>query len=228
MATKPDDDFEFEIETDDAPPVPESDDKPEIEVEDDTPEQDRGREPMPKEIVDEVIFNSQSLRDRLLLELQSRCGARIGEVLKIRVKDVDGRKIVIHDPKSGKDVEVVFMPEPVANRLKDYIEAAGLTEEDRIFDFSYGTARAIIKDAPIWVLDEPTEGLDRITAQLMMKALHRLTEGRTLLLITHRLVDLHRMDKIVMLERGRIIAQGCHDSLLKGQTRYAALHESIL
>jgi integrase/recombinase XerD len=104
------------------------------------------RKIVPKEIIDEVIFNSQSLRDRLLLELQSRCGARIGEVLKIRVAHVADRKIVIHGPKSGKDVEVVFMPEPVGNRLKDYIEAAGLTEEDRIFDFSYGTARAIIKE----------------------------------------------------------------------------------
>ena len=53
MATQPDDDFEFEFETDEAP-ASEADSKPDIEIEDDTPEQDRGREPMPKEIVEEL------------------------------------------------------------------------------------------------------------------------------------------------------------------------------
>jgi ATP-binding cassette subfamily C protein CydC len=77
-------------------------------------------------------------------------------------------------------------------------------------------------------LDEPTEGLDRITEQQVMKSLYDLTAGRTVLLITHRLMDLHRMDKILMLERGRIIEQGSHEALLKGNTRYAALQKSIL
>lgn len=88
-------------------------------------------------------------------------------------------------------------------------------------------ARAILRDAPIWVLDEPTEGLDRITERQVMRKLYDLTADRTVLLITHRLVDFHRMDNIVMLERGRIIEQGSHEALLKGKTRYAALQASI-
>lgn len=88
-------------------------------------------------------------------------------------------------------------------------------------------ARAILRDAPIWVLDEPTEGLDRITEQQLMNNLYNLTADRTVLLITHRLVDFHRMDNIVMLERGRIIEQGSHEALLKGNRRYAALQASI-
>jgi ATP-binding cassette subfamily C protein CydC len=87
-------------------------------------------------------------------------------------------------------------------------------------------ARAILRDAPIWVLDEPTEGLDRITEQRVMKSLYDLTAGRTVLLITHRLVDLQRMDNILILERGRIIEQGSHEELLKGNKRYAALQAS--
>jgi len=102
------------------------------------------REIIAKGLIDEVIFNSKNLRDRLLLELQSRCGARIGEVLNIRVRDIDERKITVHNPKSGKETEVIFMPEQVANRLKTYIQEQGLREEDRVFNFCYGTARTLI------------------------------------------------------------------------------------
>ena len=56
-----------------------------------------------KEIIDEIIFKAVSLRNRLLLELMARGGMRIGEVLKIRPMDVDNRKIILHDTKSGKE-----------------------------------------------------------------------------------------------------------------------------
>jgi len=94
------------------------------------------REIIPKEVIDEVIFNSKNLRDRFLMELQPRCGARIGEALNIRVKDIEGRKIIVHNPKSGKESEVIFMPEQLANRLKTYIQKKGLREHDRVFPFN--------------------------------------------------------------------------------------------
>ncbi len=84
-------------------------------------------------------------------------------------------------------------------------------------------ARAVLHDAPIWVLDEPTEGLDRITEQQLMTALEELTVGRTLLLITHRMVGLERMDRIVLLEAGRVVARGTHQELLGSSPRYASL-----
>ncbi len=89
-------------------------------------------------------------------------------------------------------------------------------------------ARAILHNAPLWVLDEPTEGLDTITERKMMGALKELTAGQTLLLVTHRLVDLHWMDEIVVLDRGRVVARGTHADLLKDNKRYAALHMKIL
>ena len=88
-------------------------------------------------------------------------------------------------------------------------------------------ARTMLHDAPVWVLDEPTEGLDSITEQQFMRELKRKTMDRTLLLITHRLTDLHWMDNIVMLDRGRVAAQGTHEELLKHNSRYAALHMQI-
>ena len=102
------------------------------------------REVISKALIDEVIFNSQSLRNRLILELQCRCGARVGEVLNIRGRDINGRKIIVHNPKSGKEREAIFMPEQVADRLKAYIQEKGLREQDRVFNLSYATARKMI------------------------------------------------------------------------------------
>ena len=85
------------------------------------------------------------------------------------------------------------------------------------------SARAILHDGPLWVLDEPTEGLDPITEKNMMQALKRQTAGRTLLLITHRLLDLDWMDHILMLDHGRVIARGSHAELLKKQRAICGL-----
>jgi integrase/recombinase XerD len=98
-----------------------------------------------REIVEELIYNTQTLRDRLILELQARCGLRIGEALKIKVSDVMDRKLVLKEPKSGKESEVAFMPEQIAKRLHDYIQQEDLTPGDRIFPICYSTARALIR-----------------------------------------------------------------------------------
>ena len=88
-------------------------------------------------------------------------------------------------------------------------------------------ARAMLHDAPLWALDEPTEDLDTITASKIMQAIRKHTAKRTLLMITQRLVDLDWMDHIVMLEQGRVIGQGTHENLLKYNERYASLHMEI-
>lgn len=98
-----------------------------------------------KEKIDEIIYRTQNPRDRLLLELQARCGLRVGEVLKIRPRDISGRKITIEGPKSGKTAENAFMPEPVANRLQKYIAQMNIPEDAPIFKLSYTGARCIVK-----------------------------------------------------------------------------------
>ena len=88
-------------------------------------------------------------------------------------------------------------------------------------------ARAILRDAPIWVLDEPTEGLDRATERHIMETLFEVTSGKTVLLITHRLVGLGRLERILVMEDGRIVEQGTHAELLQDRTRYAILQAGI-
>lgn len=66
-----------------------------------------------KDLVDEIIFRTINSRNRIMLELMARGGMRIGEVLKITPSDMDDRKLIIREPKSGKGTEVVFIPQKV-------------------------------------------------------------------------------------------------------------------
>ncbi len=76
-------------------------------------------------------------------------------------------------------------------------------------------ARALLKDAPILILDEATANLDAVTEREVLQALFPLMEGRTTLMITHRLVGLERMDEVMVLQGGRVVERGRHDELLR-------------
>jgi integrase len=93
------------------------------------------------------IFKTTNPRNRIMLELMARGGRRVGEVLKIRPIDVQDRKITLPDPKSGKESEVVFIPQKVADRLKDYIKEKGIKPEQRFFPITYNAARVMVKKA---------------------------------------------------------------------------------
>lgn len=84
-------------------------------------------------------------------------------------------------------------------------------------------AQAVLRDAPIWLLDEPTEGLDSTNERALMDTLLALTRARTMLLITHRPVALDQLDRIAILEQGRIVEEGRHHDLLKANGRYPQL-----
>ncbi len=103
------------------------------------------RKILDKELVDELIYSTSSTMDRLILELQARCGLRIGEVLKLRADDVTDRKLLIREPKSGKESETAFMPEQIAKRLAEYITEDKIGPDDRLFPVCYTTVRALIK-----------------------------------------------------------------------------------
>jgi ATP-binding cassette, subfamily B, bacterial len=81
-------------------------------------------------------------------------------------------------------------------------------------------ARAIVKNAPILILDEPTSSLDAISEEIVFSALRRLRAGRTTMVIAHRLSTVRDADRILVLDGGRIAAQGRHDELLKASQLY--------
>jgi len=85
-------------------------------------------------------------------------------------------------------------------------------------------ARALLKDSPILILDEPTIALDAETEHLLMEAVERLTKGRTTFIIAHRLSTIRRANRIVVLDQGQIVEIGTHEQLLVRGGIYARFH----
>jgi integrase/recombinase XerD len=100
-----------------------------------------------KEVVDEVIFRTIKPRNRLILELMARGGMRISEVLQLTPSDIEDRKLTLRAPKSGKERELVFIPQKVADRLREYISAKKIEADQRIFPISYTAGRRVVNKA---------------------------------------------------------------------------------
>ncbi|HEV8397374.1 MAG TPA: ATP-binding cassette domain-containing protein, partial [Vicinamibacterales bacterium] len=87
-------------------------------------------------------------------------------------------------------------------------------------------ARALLKDAPIVILDEATSNLDSISEVKIQAALERLTRGKTTFTIAHRLSTLRAADLILVVDRGTVVASGSHESLLHGNDLYRELWDT--
>lgn len=86
-------------------------------------------------------------------------------------------------------------------------------------------ARILLQQTPIVILDEPTVGLDSITERKLLETIFKSLEGKTIIWITHHLIGVEWMDRVVFIENGKVKMEGSHKELLKREKRYQALYE---
>ncbi len=112
--------------------------------------------------------------------------------------------------------------EKLSNGYNTYVGERGVKlsggERQRI-----AIARAMIKDAPVLILDEATSSLDSISEQYIQEAFNELMKGKTTIVIAHRLSTIQKMDRIIVLEGGKIVEEGTHKELLDKNGQYADL-----
>jgi ATP-binding cassette subfamily B multidrug efflux pump len=89
-------------------------------------------------------------------------------------------------------------------------------------------ARVMLKDAPILLLDEATSALDSEVESVIQSSLYRLMEGKTVIAIAHRLSTIAAMDRLIVMDKGRIVEEGTHQALIESRGLYARLwsHQS--
>jgi subfamily B ATP-binding cassette protein MsbA len=177
----------------------------------------------------EIVIDGTDIRDAKLASLRSHIALVTQEVILFNDTIIDN----IAYGGTGFDRERIEAAAHAAYAHDFIIERGGYDTliGERGIKLSGGErqrvaiARAILKNAPILVLDEATSALDTQSERLVQRALSNLMQGRTTIVIAHRLTTIHRADKIVVLDRGRVADIGTHEQLMSRGGIYRDLYE---
>jgi ABC-type multidrug transport system fused ATPase/permease subunit len=177
-----------------------------------------------------VRIDGVDLRDYKFLALRDQIGYVLQETIlfagSVRDniaygrKDVTEAQILEAAKLANADEFIQRMPHGYDTMVGERGDTLSGGQRQRI-----GIARAIVRNNPILILDEPTAALDTESEQLVMEALERLMKGRTVITIAHRLSTIRDADKIVVLKGGVVAEEGTHDELLARNGVYAELYK---
>jgi len=167
--------------------------------------------------VDVRRYSIRSLRERIAIVPQDPVlfSGTIAENLRYGRLDATMEDIVEAARAAHADEFVSHLPKKYETQIAE--AGAGLSGGERQ---RLSVARAILKNAPILILDEPTSSLDSISEEIVFEALRKLRAGRTTIVIAHRLSTVRDADSILVLDGGRISARGRHEELLKRSGLY--------
>jgi ATP-binding cassette subfamily B protein/subfamily B ATP-binding cassette protein MsbA len=168
-------------------------------------------------------FKLESLRDRMNVVLQDTL------LLRRSIRD----NIAFGRPDATQeDVEIAARAAQIHDFVCALPEGYDTPLTDRAADISGGQrqrlalARAILRESPILILDEPVSAVDAITEARLDETIARVTKGRTALIIAHRLSTVRRANLILVIEEGRIAERGTHEQLMSGSRLYRELYET--
>jgi ATP-binding cassette, subfamily B, bacterial len=164
-----------------------------------------------------------SLRDQISVVLQEPLlfSGTLAENIRYGRLDATMEDIVEAAKQAGAHDFIERLPQGYGTELGERGAQLSGGERQRIC-----VARAFIKDAPILILDEPTSSIDSRTEAIILDSLERLMAGRTSFMIAHRLSTVRHADKIVVVDRGRVVEQGTHEELLAREGLYRQLHDA--
>lgn len=175
-----------------------------------------------------VEIDGVDVRDYKLQWLRGQIGYVLQETVLFRgsVRDniAYGREGATHDEivqaarLANADEFIARMPHGYDTMVGERGDTLSGGQRQRI-----GIARALVRDNPILILDEPTAALDTESEKLVIEALERLMKGRTVITIAHRLSTIRDANKIIVLDGGVVAEQGSHQELLAPGGIYAAL-----
>jgi subfamily B ATP-binding cassette protein MsbA len=178
-----------------------------------------------------VTIDGHDLRDLSIRDLRSQIAYVLQETVLFRGSVADNiaygkgtatrDEIVAAAKLANADEFISKMPQGYDTMVGDRGDTLSGGQRQRI-----GIARAIIRDNPVLILDEPTAALDSESEKLVMEALTRLMKGRTVITIAHRLSTIRDADKIIVLTQGALAEQGSHDELMALNGVYAALYRT--
>lgn len=167
-------------------------------------------------------FRQRSLRDQISVVLQENIlfRATIAQNIAYGKLNATREEILRAAKLANADEFISRLPEGYDTVIGERGATLSGGQRQRI-----GIARAIIRDTPILILDEPSSGLDAASEQLVFQAIERLIQGKTAIVIAHRFATVRRASAILVVDEGRIVESGSHAQLVQSGGLYAKLYD---